>query len=334
MKPYIAFLAFTFSIHSVGHCAPSCSRANLNRCLDSVCAINVSSNPSARCQYCGTSNAGTPPTKNVMKNLSVGASSKYTLSDKELKNAPSDPGQRYVWATQQCLEKLPACTADDVSESYDKLIEQSCKAAGISAKMSSLRSQLSKKKSASACSAELTACMIESGRCGSDYRACEDDTKFSQFFSTCSTLSDGCEDNLSTIRDEILANRDAAVRGADTRLAQIIASYQNTRENKTSQIKSNCQIQYEFDKCVQTKCNTIMPNRCGADIKTSELIRAEEICASKSPLERQLCIEDVCAKQMPHNCLPDKNAPDYGKTERSAAEQLCKYYTLACDALD
>jgi hypothetical protein len=138
--------------------------------------------------------------------------------------------------------------------------------------------------------------MIESGRCGSDYRACEDDTKFSQFFSTCSTLSDGCEDNLSTIRDEILANRDAAVRGADTRLAQIIASYQNTRENKTAQIKSNCQIQYEFDKCVQTKCNTIMPNRC------------------ESP--------------------SDKTKPNYGKTERSAAEQLCKYYTLACDALD
>ena len=63
-----------------------CSRANLTRCLDSVCAINISSNPAARCQYCGSVGAGTPP-NTKMKSVSVGASAKYNISDKELKKA-------------------------------------------------------------------------------------------------------------------------------------------------------------------------------------------------------------------------------------------------------
>ena len=103
--------------------AATCSQANLTRCLDSVCAINVSSNPSARCQYCGTSSAGTPPTKSGMQSLSLGQSAKYTLSEKELKNAPTDPGQRYAWATEQYIKKIDGCTPDDVSDIYDKLIE-------------------------------------------------------------------------------------------------------------------------------------------------------------------------------------------------------------------
>ena len=106
------------------HAATKCSTANLTRCLDSVCAINVSSNPAARCQYCGTSNAGTPP-KSKMRSVSAGASAKYNISEKELKKAPEDPGQRYAWATTQCIKKVAGCSADDVSEAYDKLIEQS-----------------------------------------------------------------------------------------------------------------------------------------------------------------------------------------------------------------
>ena len=64
--------------------AVSCSRANLTRCLDSVCAINISSNPAARCQYCGTPSAGAPSATG-MRGVSVGASAKYNISDKELK---------------------------------------------------------------------------------------------------------------------------------------------------------------------------------------------------------------------------------------------------------
>ncbi len=81
----------------------ACSIANLTRCLDSVCAINVGANPAARCQYCGSASAGTPDKSNTMKSVSVGSATKYIISDKELRGAPSDPGERYVWGTKECL---------------------------------------------------------------------------------------------------------------------------------------------------------------------------------------------------------------------------------------
>ena len=72
---------------SVAHGA--CSVANLTRCLDSVCAINVSSNPAARCQYCGTTDAGTPT--NTVRSVSVipNAEGKYFF-DITFRNCPSD----------------------------------------------------------------------------------------------------------------------------------------------------------------------------------------------------------------------------------------------------
>ena len=108
----------------------ACSVANLTRCLDSVCAINVGANPAARCQYCGSASAGEPSKSTTMKSISAGAFAKYTISDKELKKAPSDPGERYVWGTKLCLQKVSGCTPDDVTDNYDSLVEQSCKAAG------------------------------------------------------------------------------------------------------------------------------------------------------------------------------------------------------------
>ena len=61
----------------------ACSVANLTRCLDSACAINIGANPAARCQYCGDSSAGTPTQSTAMKSISAGASAKYNISDKE-----------------------------------------------------------------------------------------------------------------------------------------------------------------------------------------------------------------------------------------------------------
>ena len=79
----------------------ACSVANLTRCLDSVCAINIGANPAARCQYCGTNSAGEPAKSGTMKSISAGTSSKYIISDKELKNAPTvlEPN-RDMWANK------------------------------------------------------------------------------------------------------------------------------------------------------------------------------------------------------------------------------------------
>ena len=244
------------------HAASTCSRANLTRCLDSVCAINISSNPSARCQYCGTSNAGTPPTKNGMRSVSVGASAKYNLTDKELKKAPSDPGERYAWATAQCVARVTGCTIDDVSDVYDQLIEQSCRAAGVSAQLDKTLAQMAQKKSQTACAGEIRACMVNEMRCTANYRNCTDNAVFDKFFSECSVASTGCDDYLAAIRDELSASRTDAIDNASELVAGIVETYQRARESKIETIKSQCASNTQREKCIETVCNANMPNRC------------------------------------------------------------------------
>lgn len=244
------------------HAATTCSRQNLTRCLDSVCAINASSNPSARCQYCGTSNAGTPPTKNGMRSVSVGASAKYNLTDKELKKAPTDPGERYAWATAQCVARVAGCTTDDVTDTYDKLIEQSCRAAGVSAQLDKTLTQMAKKKSQTTCAAEIRACLVNEKRCTANYRNCDTDVNFDKFFSECSVESNDCGDYLTAIRDELMASRDSAIDNASELLANIVASYQSARDKKISTIKSECASGVQREKCIETVCETNMNNKC------------------------------------------------------------------------
>ena len=76
------FLSLLFTSPSFVYGA--CSVANLTRCLDSACAINIGANPAARCQYCGSESAGEPEKSTAMKSISAGASAKYNISDKEL----------------------------------------------------------------------------------------------------------------------------------------------------------------------------------------------------------------------------------------------------------
>ena len=254
----------------------SCSRANLTRCLDSVCAINISSNPAARCQYCGTSNAGTPP-KNAMRTVSAGASAKYNISDKELKKAPTDAGERYAWATTQCIKRVAGCTADDVSDTYDSLIEQSCKAAGVSAQLDRTLAAAAKQKSRVSCENDIRACLIADTYCMADFRNCQSDADFDKFFSACGVNATGCDDHISTIRDELIADRDTAIKNADTILTQIVASYSAAREKKLSGIKSSCTDNSARDACISAVCQRSMANQCAAGYE-SEKSMAIQLC--------------------------------------------------------
>lgn len=278
MRAHILFLPFVFtSFFGVSYAAPSCSHANLTRCLDSVCAINISSNPSARCQYCGTSGAGAPP-KNVMRSVSAGSSAKYNISEKDLKKAPTDPGERYAWATAQCIAKISGCTPDDVSDVYDKLIEQSCTAAGVSAQMKKLQSNISKTKSATTCESEITVCIKDSKRCTSDFRKCSENSDFDNFFSACSTEITGCDEHISDIRSKLISSRDTAIKGASAALTKIISTYQNTRKNQIANIESGCKNSRDFDACVQTVCTNNMPNKCGDGFERTEKVAANALC--------------------------------------------------------
>ena len=257
--------------------AATCSVANLTRCLDSVCAINVSSNPAARCQYCGTSSAGTPPTKTGMRSLSLGASARYTLSEDELEDAPTDPGQRYAWATAQCIKKIDGCTPDDVSDAYDELIEQSCRAAGVSAQLATTLSERAQTVSQSTCMTNIRACLVAANRCGPDYSACENDSDFDRFFAACSVEAAGCDDYVSDIRTDLIAARDSAIESADTMLATIVKNYQTARAQKLTSAQDGCKNDSARNTCIETVCERNMPNKCG-DGYESERASATQLC--------------------------------------------------------
>ena len=271
-----AFLAIFLAIApNLAHAV--CSRANLTRCLDSVCAINVSTNPAARCQYCGSSSAGEPTKSTAMKSVSAGASAKYTISDKDLKKAPSDPGERYVWATKICLEKVSGCTPDDVSDNYDKLIEQSCTAAGISAEMVNLSKKVNTQKNQNECSTEIVACMIDTKRCLADYRNCESDSDFDKYFSQCSIESVGCDSFLADIRGNLDSSRKTAIANAEKILQNIINGYKNAREQKLTSAQTSCKNNKAKQDCIARVCATNMNNKCAIGFEYENSI-ADQLC--------------------------------------------------------
>ena len=277
MKSHILFFIPVLVLSHNAHAAVKCSQANLTRCLDSACAINISSNPAARCQYCGTSNAGTPP-KTAMRGVSVGTSAKYNISDKDLKKAPTEPGKRYAWATTECIKKVSGCTADDVSEIYDPLIEQSCKAAGISAQMNKSISTTNKQKTQSMCQTTIQSCIISDTHCMADYRNCKSDSDFDKFIAACSVESAGCDAHLSSIRAKILSDRDNAIQNTELALTQLVASYQKARENKLNSTISSCKNNTAKQNCINTVCARNMPNKCNGEFGANERVAANALC--------------------------------------------------------
>ncbi len=277
MKTHTIFLfAIITLIPGISGAATSCSHANLTRCLDSACAINISSNPAARCQYCGTASAGEPQSGG-MRSVSVGASAKYNISDKELKKAPTDPSERYAWAAKQCLAKVSGCTVDDVADIYDELIEQSCKAAGISAEMKTLAQAAAKTRTNTSCASEISACIIMDNRCGSDYSKCKEDADFNKFFAACGVEATGCDEHISGIRDNLIAARDNAIENAETLLASIVSAYQSARTNLISNTKNQCAENAGRDACIERVCATNMINKC-ADGFENERAMATQLC--------------------------------------------------------
>ena len=255
----------------------ACSVANLTRCLDSVCAINIGANPAARCQYCGSASAGVPTKSTAMKSISAGASAKYNISDKELKKAPSDPGERYVWGTKLCLEKVSGCTPDDVEENYDPLIEQSCKAAGIAAEFSNLAKKANEQKTENTCSSEISICLIDAKRCNANYSNCESEANFDKYFADCGVLSTGCESFLTDIRAELLSARDTAIANAEKLLKNIVDSYKNLREQKLNEAQASCKNNRAKTECIDRVCNSQMRNKCEIGFDYEKTV-AEQLC--------------------------------------------------------
>jgi hypothetical protein len=248
--------------------APSkCPKTNLTRCLDSGCAINIGMNPAARCQYCGTSAAGDIPTQKGLSNVTVGQSAKYDLTEKELRVAPSDPGKRYIWVTTECLKKLPKCTTDDVSDIYDKLIEQSCKAAGVSMQMETAISNLDQKPTKNKCNTTFTTCMDK--KCGTAFATCEDDSDFTRFIGECATESTGCDEYIAEFRESLTTSRKSAYANRENLVQTLVTNYQTTRENKLKNARANCTNGSASKTCVDTVCANNMTGKCETSTERS-----------------------------------------------------------------
>lgn len=223
--------------------------------MDSVCAINVGMNPAARCQYCGNSGAGTPPAQKGLKNISVGQSSKYALSDKELAVAPSDPGRRYIWATTECIKKVGNCTADDVSNIYDKLIEQSCKAAGADMQIDRAVADIGQKPSEYKCKQTLEICMNK--KCGTNFETCKTDSDIDRAASECATDATGCDEYVQGIKQDFKNARAKADANNEAAIQALVKSYQDGRETKLNKIVADCKNDATKRACIETYQGTI-----------------------------------------------------------------------------
>ncbi|MCL1892402.1 MAG: hypothetical protein FWF97_03915 [Alphaproteobacteria bacterium] len=277
MKKFaICYLLFAICAGAAG-AAATCSKQSLNACIDSSCAINIGANPAARCQLCGTATAGDAPTGTGMQQLALGASSKNTLSERELRAAPRDPADRYAWTVAQCIKKIGgACTLDDV-EDYDKLIEQSCRAAGLDMQFASAQKKATTQKTRSACESEISLCIRGDKRCGSGFTACKEDADFDKFFAACAVEATGCDQFTKDIRTASISARDNSIKNASGLLASIVAGYRTAREDRLNAAKEGCKSNASRDACVQMVCAENMRNKCASGFE-SEVSMANLLC--------------------------------------------------------
>ena len=276
MKHFILFFTVAFGAFTAfnGYAAVSkCSKTNLARCLDSACAINASMNPAARCQYCGTSGAGEPPSQKGLNNITAGQSTKFAISEKDLKNAPSDPGKRYIWATSECIKKLPDCTPDDASTAYDKLIEQSCKAAGVTMQITNAATKLNTKKTKNNCNTTFTECLDK--KCGTAYASCEQDADFDRSVAECGVEAGGCEEYMAEFRKTAAAARTNAMNNRENLVKTIAETYKKTRETKLANIRTGCTKGTAADACIKNVCENNMRGKCK---EATEKSMAKQLC--------------------------------------------------------
>ena len=273
----LLFLAVVCGLWSVNSYA-ACLQQNFTQCLDSACATNIGTNPAARCQLCGSADAGTE--KSGMTSITLGMSAKNTLSAAQLKTAPSGPAERYAWAIKECSKKITGCANDDTGD-YDKLIEQSCRAASIDIQMSSAQKSSNAQKDKTTCESEINICIRDNKKCGADFSACRADDNFNRVFSECSVAATGCSQFTNTIRDNNMAVRDTAVKNSAAVIAKIVAGYKTAREAKIATAHADCKDNSAFDNCVASVCSQNMKNGCSADFP-SETAMAKQLCKFQS----------------------------------------------------
>jgi hypothetical protein len=248
-------------------CAPDgfaakCKTSDLQKCLDSVCLDDMDSG--SRCYMCGTSVAKKPEKQKYalgdtpeMQSLSLGKSSKNTISEKDLKKAPSEPGERYQWASAECVKKLKDCSPDDVTESYDKLIDQSCKIALGASDYEASMKKAAIKKTSNQCDSEISLCLLSENKCGGNMLNCEEDSEFNRNYSACAVEASKCDEFVTTLRDKMMRQRDDMVAKKKSRLSDLVKLRQLEREEKMAAAGRVCNG--GKDACIIEMCGNL-PN--------------------------------------------------------------------------
>ncbi|MDR0803558.1 MAG: hypothetical protein LBO08_00505 [Rickettsiales bacterium] len=268
---YLFFILFSFAMPAALHAA--CSSLNLQTCLDSACNLN-SMDHGERCNLCGGGSGNSSRESTGLQSLSLGAS-KYALTDKELKNAPTgNAGQRYIWATDQCLKKVVDCTPDNVDGLYDKLIETSCKAIGIDNAFASAKTKIESEKTEDACRGLVQACMTRDSKCLADWSGCFETADFDRIISAC-LIEEDCGRHGAALRTGMTA----LVRASETRYDNIAPAitqkYAAARESKLREAQDQCKPTGK-DACISNMCGHFA-NKCSADAP-NEKIMANLLC--------------------------------------------------------
>lgn len=260
---YLSFLCF--SILPIANANGACSIANLTRCIDSACNTATEYGAATRCIMCGTTAAATANDALTAYNyggavtgltgLALGYNSSARL---DTKNAPSEPGARYAWAANECLELNPDCAAADVEKNYDNLIEQSCRAALSEQEYeATFAAQRRNAKTATTCSSQVATCLNVERRCGAGFINCEAEASLNKYFSECLVDVGGCDAFANEIRMQITSSRDNAFAAKQTLLNNIVSGYQTARARKIKTAKDGCADGSLKDACVSTMCSAI-----------------------------------------------------------------------------
>ncbi|MDR1826343.1 MAG: hypothetical protein LBQ49_01465 [Rickettsiales bacterium] len=268
------------------HAASSkCKQSDVRACLDSACSEDLE--PASRCYLCGTS-AAKKPEKTAyalgdspkIQSLSVGKSSKNTLSEKEIKSAPADPGERYQWARRECGKKIKDCDFEDATDGYDKLIDASCKTALGDSEYASTIKKAAVKKTADQCDAELSVCLLSQNKCDGNMLKCGADEEFNRNFSACMVEATGCGEFTTALRDGMKKSRDEMVAKKDGRINDLVALKKLERQNKLEEKKRMCNASNGKNGCMAEMCAgfPIGLGRDGMCADAEEKIWAASLC--------------------------------------------------------
>ena len=178
-----------------------------------------------------------------------------------------------MWASTECLKKLTDCTSEDISDTYDALIEQSCKAAGVALQMNSANEALNKKPSKSKCTNTFTECMNK--KCDAGFTKCKDDADFNRSVGECATEATGCEEHIAELRSTFASERQKQLSGHDKAVDNLAKMYQKNRETRMNDAQTACKTGSASKKCIEKVCEENMVGKCKGD---KEKAMARELC--------------------------------------------------------